>query len=111
MAVLNGEKITHQKGTEAYNTAYNAMMEYKAAVLGYTALKQAPQLYYDGKMIVNMNYSPTQWREMPIRDRAIVIATIQLDNMVQIIDGFYKEADRRDEKARNAMKGKKDKVG
>jgi hypothetical protein len=106
MDVLEGKKITHEKGTEAYKVAYGIIMEYKAAVLGYTALKEAPQLYYDGKMIMNMNYSPSQWKAMPIGDRAAVIATVQLENMVHVIDGYYKETDRREEKA-NRDRGKK----
>ena len=87
------------------------MMEFKAAVLGYTALKQAPQLYYDGKFIMSMNYSPSQWKMMSMQDRSIVIATVQLENMIHVIDGYYKESDRRDEKARDAAKKQKDKTG
>lgn len=109
MDILEGKYLPQDRRSKQFEIAYKALMEFKAAVLGYTALKEAPQLYYDGKMIMNMNYSPTEWKSMPIQDRAVVIATTQLENMVHIIDGYYKEEDRRKEKAKSdaGKKGKK----
>lgn len=67
--------------------------KHKERVLGKTALIDAPTAYYDARMVIDMGVSLLEWRNYPIHDRARIIATKHLGNMMDVIDGHYRELD------------------
>lgn len=66
---------------------------HKEKVIGKTAFVQGTEEYHDMKLLMNLKIPLHEWREYPIHDKAKVIATQYLSNMMDLIDAHYRELD------------------
>lgn len=71
----------------------NLLKEYRKKVIGESCLESAPDQYWEIGTVTELHWSLSEWRQLPLRERAMITARAYLKNMVDTIDRAYEEND------------------
>lgn len=80
--------FVNDEGTEIYKSA-------REKILGKEYLKSAPPEYWEVLGAIDMGYSLEEWDTMSLRNRARILASRYVKNMVEIITAYYEEMEER----------------
>lgn len=69
--------------------------EYKESLLGADVLASASPRYFEVSVILRLGMSPTEWKALSLSDRAELITTYKINNMIEVLERHTLETNRK----------------